>query len=122
MVDRIEAAISRSTSLMAVVTDVTNESWWVPFEIGLAYDMDKQLASYCEEQDGVEIPSFLWRWPLVQDHDDLHEWCNKMKVMKSDKYLTEAASLSKTIGERAFYRRTLKSVRSSLHQRRRQAR
>ena len=118
MVDRIEAAITRSLCLMAVVTDVTNESWWVPFEIGLAYDMDKQLASYCEEQQDVEIPSFLWRWPLVQDHDDLHEWCDKMKLMKSDKYLTEAATLAATIGEKTVYRRSLANVRNSLNRRR----
>lgn len=116
MVDRIEAAIARSFSLMAVVTDLTSESWWVPFEIGLAYDMDKQLASYCEEQEDVEIPSFLWRWPLVQDHGDLHTWCAKMKAMESHKYLTEAANLASTVGKKTVYRRSLTTVRDSLNQ------
>ena len=122
MVDRIEAAISRSFSLMAVVTDVTNESWWVPFEIGVAYDMQKQLASYCEAQEEVEMPSFLWRWPLVQDHDDLHEWCRRMKSMKTTIYLSEKASAAADHQGRGEYRASLATVRGALNDRRRGSR
>ena len=35
--DYIERVLSRTFSLLALVTDVTHESWWVPFEIGLAF-------------------------------------------------------------------------------------
>ena len=118
MVDRIEAAITRSFSLMAIVTDVTNESWWVPFEIGIAYDMQKQLASYCEQQKHVEIPSFLWRWPLIQNHGDLHEWCRRIKSMQPATYLTEETSSVADHRERRNYRADLARVRRALNERR----
>ena len=92
MADRIQDAISRSFSLMAVVTDTTNESWWVPFEIGIAYDMCKQLASYCEHPEDVDPPSFLKRWPLATNRDALRRWCRI--ISESDRTLSSLAEAS----------------------------
>lgn len=117
IVDRIEAAIFKSLSLLVVVTDVTNESWWVPFEIGLAYDREKQLASYCEDYNSVERPSFLWRWPLVKDHNDLHKWCGEICSIKntgSYRPLAEARFESDS-HTRQSYREQLASIRNMLN-------
>ena len=114
MVDRIQDAISRSFSLMAVITDITNESWWVPFEIGIAYDMRKQLASYCEDPEDVDPPSFLMRWPLVQNHSDLHYWCTMIKDSdRTTPYLAEASAASE-YRRRHIYRNKLAEVRKAL--------
>ncbi len=46
MASKIKRVIERSYCLMAVVTQATESSWWVPFEIGIASDMDRFLSSY----------------------------------------------------------------------------
>lgn len=113
MVNRIQEAISRASSLIAVVTNVTNESWWVPFEIGLAYEKEKDLATYCEDAAKVHLPSFLWSWPLVKDHHDLHRWCES--IMETKTMLQEAVMETYTDQDRKrAYRRRLFKIRDQL--------
>jgi len=50
MASKIQAVISRSYCLLAIVTNATNKSWWVPFEIGAAWDMKKYLSTYGDPQ------------------------------------------------------------------------
>lgn len=117
IVDRIEVAISKSLSLLAVVTDVTNESWWVPFEIGIAYDRKKQLASYCEDYDSVERPSFLWRWPLVKDRYDLRKWCGRILSLKREilPHVLAEAGTESDFHTRGSYQKELASIRNMLN-------
>ncbi len=62
LADHIAQILDRSFSLLAVVTRNTRDSWWVPFEIGIAFDMQKYLASY---GDKTLNPSFLAKWPNI---------------------------------------------------------
>lgn len=112
VVRRIEDAISHASSLIAVVTRATRLSWWVPFEIGLAYQKKKQLASYCEEATKVTRPSFLWPWPLIEDHYRLHMWCEHVKETKTmgNRIVAEAAAT----GRRQSYRDSLRDIRKRL--------
>lgn len=58
IVMHIERALSVSTHLLCLITDKTEKSWWVPYEIGFAKKAYKSLASL--RLKGVEdIPSFL---------------------------------------------------------------
>ena len=114
MVRRIEDAISRASSLIAVVTEATNESWWVPFEIGLAYGMEKQLASYCEDACLIDLPSYLWSWPVIKNHSDLHDWCEHYRATKSFAYSIVAEALKARVGRRQTYRDSLIDIRDQL--------
>ena len=80
----IQDVISNSFSLMAVVSDITQQSWWVPFEIGVAFDQKCILATYVEEQsDESKLPSFLAKHPRIKRHEpDLHDWCKDIKQTK----------------------------------------
>ena len=80
MASKIKRVIERSYCLMAVVTGATKSSWWVPFEIGIASDMDRFLSSYGDPI--VELPSFLAAWPRVKNHTELHDWCDYVKRQK----------------------------------------
>ena len=80
MATKIKRVIERSYCLMAVVSRATKTSWWVPFEIGIASDMDRFLSSYGDPV--VELPSFLAGWPRVKNHTELHEWCGEIKRQK----------------------------------------
>ena len=77
MASQIQGVIRRSYCLLAVVTSATSESWWVPFEIGVASDRDRYLSTYGDPR--VSLPSFLSAWPRVRDHDELHSWCEVVK-------------------------------------------
>ena len=76
----IERVLVRSFSLLAVVSDTTHQSWWVPFEIGVSFELRKYMASYVERP--IELPSFLQKHPRVADHDSLHKWCDKIGELK----------------------------------------
>ena len=81
MASKIQGVIRRSYCLLAVVTSATSESWWVPFEIGVASDRDRYLSTYGDPR--VALPSFLAAWPRVRDHDELHLWCEDVKQKKA---------------------------------------
>ena len=78
--DYIEHVLSRTFSLLALVTDVTHESWWVPFEIGLAFELRRYLSSFAKRN--VQLPSFLEKHPRLAAHQDLKRWCVRLKQLK----------------------------------------
>ena len=46
---------------MALVSSTTAESWWVPFEIGVATDKERRITSFALA--AVKLPDFLTVWP-----------------------------------------------------------
>ena len=87
LADHIARVLSRSFSLLAVVTRNTQGSWWVPFEVGIAFDMQKYLASF---GDKALNPTFLAKWPNVPDdppghpsrNADLQRWCRHLTLLR----------------------------------------
>jgi len=55
--------IEQCSHLIAVVTKHTQESWWVPFEIGAASVLDKRICSVV--RGSVDQPDFLSKWPRL---------------------------------------------------------
>lgn len=76
LADYIRSVLSASRSLLAVVTSATKESWWVPFEIGIAFEQEKLLASYGSR---LNLPSFLYKWPNIQSDEQLDRWCSELR-------------------------------------------
>lgn len=67
----ITQRIKESTHLLAVVSDTTSQSWWVPFEIGEATITERRIATY---QAGYSsLPEYLEKWPIMthERHLDL---------------------------------------------------
>ncbi len=56
-------AIRRCTHLMALVTDATRESWWVPFEVGVAREAPRRIATY--DSSTSTLPEYLTEWPIL---------------------------------------------------------
>ncbi len=109
MASKIKRVIERSYCLMAVVTRATASSWWVPFEIGIASDMDRFLSSYGDPV--VELPSFLAAWPRVKNHGELHDWCNEVKRQKQAYGPTVASGVVK-VGDtqRSSYQKEMRAM------------
>ena len=86
MASKIEEAIGRSYCLLAILTNATNTSWWVPFEIGISWDKRKYLSTYGDPP--ASLPSFLAAWPNVKDREELQSWCEEIKRKKATAYPT----------------------------------
>lgn len=73
MASKIKQVIGRSYCLLAIVTNATNSSWWVPFEIGVASERERYLSTFGSPLQ--LLPSFLSVWPRVKDDTELRSWC-----------------------------------------------
>ncbi len=60
------------THLMAILSDETKESWWVPFEIGIATEKQYPIVTFAVED--VNLPLFLKKWPYLRKLDDLQQY------------------------------------------------
>jgi hypothetical protein len=54
---------------MALITNATVGSWWVPFEIGVARQGDRRITSF--DASTVTLPEFLTEWPVMTTETDL---------------------------------------------------
>lgn len=92
LADYIRRVLASSQSLLALVSSATKESWWVPFEIGIAFEQQKLLASYGSR---ASLPSFLYKWPNVQTDSQLDNWCRELaSLSKGASYATRMNSLA----------------------------
>ena len=81
MASKIKQVIGRSYCLLAVVTNATKSSWWVPFEIGVASEKDRLLSTYGNPLQ--TLPSFLSVWPRVKNETELRSWCALITQQKA---------------------------------------
>ena len=73
--------VRECTHLMAVVSGYTKTSWWVPFEIGVASEIDRRITSY--QLSEVSLPEFLTKWPILQNEKDLDTFIKFYKLDKT---------------------------------------
>ena len=71
----IRSVIRRADVLLAVITEKTKLSWWVPFEIGAARESKSQIASYVR-LGGTRrsLPSYMRSWPRMASERELRGW------------------------------------------------
>ncbi|MVW89885.1 toll/interleukin-1 receptor domain-containing protein [Pseudomonas sp. PB101] len=61
--------ISECTHLLAVVSERTARSWWVPFEIGEATITNRRICSF--KTGPTELPLYLDKWPKLTNERDI---------------------------------------------------
>ncbi|HYE33861.1 toll/interleukin-1 receptor domain-containing protein [Methylocaldum sp.] len=103
--EHLRNELGKCTQLMAVVSENTKSSWWVPWEIGVATEKDYPIATFA--RDNTPLPEYLKKWPYLKTAADLDEYAkvtktiaNTLKLRKS--YLTEASARRSSTQE--FYR------------------
>lgn len=62
--------ITECTHLMAVVSEQTAHSWWVPFEIGEATISNRRICSY--KIGPSALPLYLDKWPKLSGENDIN--------------------------------------------------
>ena len=73
LADLLLERMSKCDQLIAVVSDSTKTSWWVPWEIGVGSEKGFRMASYSERY--VSLPSYLEKWPDLHSDADIDLFC-----------------------------------------------
>lgn len=74
----IQTELGKCTQLLAVVSERTKESWWVPWEIGVATEKDYPLATF---SGGNSLPpEYLRKWPYLRTLTDLDHYAAASKT------------------------------------------
>ena len=68
LTEAIETGLQNSSHLLALITQKTKSSWWVPFEIGSSRALRKEIA-FLLHRDVPDLPSYcvVGEW-LVDQH------------------------------------------------------
>ena len=99
--------LDKCTQLLAVVSDATKGSWWVPWEIGVATEKDFPLATF---GGGTELPEYLKKWPYLKSIPDLDKYAETSKdaskrvVTASMESASSRATVFRSDATKYFYR------------------
>ena len=69
--DVITKRMGQCTHLIAIISEDTSKSWWVPFEIGEATYADNRIATYQVNVYDHQLPSYLMKWPKMKSMEHL---------------------------------------------------
>lgn len=111
--DHIKTELGKCTHLLAVVSANTKESWWVPWEIGIATEKAFPISTYAGGH--TILPEYLRKWPYLNNDAELDHYASAVKtaviykgLRKASTVLTETAA---TIEETEYF---YKSIRERL--------
>ena len=78
--------IRDTPSILAVVTEHTPTSWWVPFELGVARETNSQISTFLRVDERssnvVRLPSYLATWPILTSDSELADWASVLSAAK----------------------------------------
>lgn len=74
LADLLLERMSKCDQLIAVVSESTKTSWWVPWEIGVGSEKGFRMASFSESY--VSLPSYLEKWPDLHSDRDVDLFCS----------------------------------------------
>jgi len=106
---RIVERLNRCTHLLAIITDNTRGSWWVPFEIGVARQAPRFITSYTSYFFNG-LPEYLREWPVLNEPSavDIFARMYKERKFKASYVLSEAYSLRDRLAEVDSFHSSLK--------------
>lgn len=113
LADYLRDALSKCTDLMVVVSARTKESWWVPWEIGVASEKEYPLSTFAGEN--CELPLYLKKWPYLRTLPDVDTYVDVSKAARKtvvDRYSYKTASEIQPMIVKQFNR----SLRAALGQ------
>ncbi len=94
LAEHIRYEMGKCNQLLAVVSYNTRNSWWVPWEIGVASEKEFPLATFLNNVDIT--PEYLEKWPHLHSISDIDSYAYVSKLSRNN-YVSNRAAL----GERA---------------------
>lgn len=77
LTDHIKSNLNDCTDIIVVMSEATKRSWWVPFEIGMAAQVNMPIASYLTSS--VSLPEYLDYWPRLKSISDIAKYVHVRK-------------------------------------------
>lgn len=109
LTEHIKERLNSCTDLLAVMSDKTKESWWVPFEIGMAAQRDFPIVSYLI--NNVELPDYLSYWPALRKTGDLWKYVNaKNKTLQESTIVEKSFNYSAQHSETDAFYKNLRNI------------
>ena len=68
----IREKLRECTDVIVILSSRTKESWWVPFEIGMATEEYMPIANYLVSTE--KLPEFLEFWPRLKTQQDVKKY------------------------------------------------
>ncbi|HFE9702713.1 TPA: TIR domain-containing protein [Clostridium perfringens] len=84
LTNHIKKRLNSCTDLLVIMSDNTEKSWWVPFEIGMASQNDFPIVTYLI--NNVPLPDYLTYWPTLKKSSDLVKYINVKKSILTENY------------------------------------
>ena len=106
--------MGKCTQLMAVVSENTKGSWWVPWEIGVATEKDHPIATFAG--DNAELPTYLKKWPYLKTYYDLDAYAKASIAAKNQFTHRRNAFDSISSAQRSSTQEYYRNLRASLGQ------
>lgn len=72
LTEHIKSSLNSCTDILVVMSNVTRLSQWVPFEIGMAAQVDLPTVTYLTEN--VQLPDYLTYWPCLRELADIGKY------------------------------------------------
>ena len=84
----IHKKLREYTDVIVVLSRYTKESWWVPFEIGMATEKDMPIANYLKSYE--RLPEYLQYWPQLKSQQDVRKYVQIRKKVADQMILEKA--------------------------------
>ena len=109
----ITRRITECTHLLAVVSEQTARSWWVPFEIGEATISNRRICSF--KTGSSELPLYLDKWPKLTSDNDISFFIDAYREEVTTKRSAVLDSANESI--RSVYKQNAELFHSQLKNR-----
>ncbi len=93
--------IHMCTHILAVVSEYTTSSWWVPFEIGVATEINRRVTTY--ELSAVNLPDYLTKWPILRSRADLDKFCDVYELDSAVEFKSQQPGVATRAGADRFH-------------------
>lgn len=93
----IRKKLNECTDVIVILSSKTKESWWVPFEIGMATEKDMPIANYLVSYE--LLPDYLEYWPRLKSSQDV------LKYIKVRNRVATQVLLEKSLNHGQFQQR-----------------
>ena len=93
--EHLRKVLGLCSHLMAVVSQKTKDSWWVPWEIGVATEKDFPISTFAGEQ--CDLPSYLKKWPYLTYLAQVDIWVDASR--EAERQAQRTRTLSESAGQ-----------------------
>ena len=114
LADHVRNELGKCTQLLAVVSEATQKSWWVPWEIGIASEKDFPLATFAGQT--TDLPEYLKKWPYLRTEADLDQYAAASNRAATD-FVQKRGYLQEGVARERSTKEFFRVLRANLGQR-----